>query len=151
MSDERTPARVAAEQQDLRAREVVREALSHGIGLFQKFDLLTPATPVPSELHEQLVDVVQRLRDLNLEVAGLLTQAPTPPTPTHPSWPRLREELHRLVRSARWVWAHETQVQDRLTGGTWSHVDGLDLVEALRRVERLAVLFGYPLHPQQET
>jgi len=147
---ERTPARLAAEQRDLRFREVVRETLQLCIGLFQKSDLLTPATPVPSELQEQLVDISARLRDLNLGLAEMLAQTPAPPSSSHPSWPRLREELHRLVRGARWLWANETQVHDRLTGGSWSPTDGLDLIEALRRVERLAVLFGFPLHTPKE-
>jgi len=150
MTSPHTPARLAAEQRDLRFREVVRETLQLCIGLFQKSDLLTPATPVPSELQEQLVDISARLRDLNLGLAEMLAQAPTPPSSADPSWLQVRSQLHGLVRGARWIWANETQVHDRLTGGRWSSTDRLDLIEALRRVERLAVLLGFPLHTPKE-
>lgn len=148
MTSELTPARVAARDQAALDRELVRELLTNCIGLFQKFDLLTVEQPITTDLHNELVSIAQLLRGLNLGVAEMIAHVPPPPRPVaHPSWPRLRDELFRLIRATRWLWANETPVHDRLVAGTWSHVDGLDLIEALRRVERLAVLFGFPLHP----
>lgn len=139
-----TPARIAATLHATEQRDQVRELLQLGIGLFQKFDLLTYETPITTELETQLRDAVASLRTLNVGIAALIAQVPLGERRGGAAWRDVREWLHRSVRAARWLWAQEAAVHQLLEDGQWFQEERRDLTEAVVRLERLAVRVGYP-------